>query len=56
MAHALIVQFVGRSERSDLRRMCGLFDLDFATEPGVARRQLTFVAMPKKVSKERRPA
>jgi hypothetical protein len=35
--------------------MCGLFDLDFATEPGVARRQLTFFASPKKVSKERRP-
>jgi hypothetical protein len=33
-----------------------LRDDDFATEPGVARRQLTFFASPKKVSKERRPA
>jgi hypothetical protein len=29
---------------------------NFDTEPGVARRQLTFFASPKKVSKERRPA
>jgi hypothetical protein len=33
-----------------------LFDLDFTTEPEVARLQLTLFASPKKVSKERRPA
>jgi hypothetical protein len=46
----------GRTERIDLRRMRGTCDGDSATEPGVARRQVTFFCFcKKKVTKEKQP-